>query len=279
MQAVWVEDRSGSVMAADIELPLGAFGDGNEVDSTVPVTRVWLAHVPAPTLFARQDAGPILAVILDGTLRLEGTAPRRFGRGDVVFIDLRDDAARFISNGDLIWALLLSAPGWTPKLGQIPHADSPVDRAGGPLMNRMYVGGGTSRTEPFWWPGDVSKVPPVADWVPSEGAFVIRTVYSVPGIADWHRAPRRQLCITLTGSGENQTEDGVRTQTAAGDFMFVEDVTGQGHISRGRGDRRILFVTVPNQALRRVGSPPLSLPDVGSAEPRTEPNMTSLDPG
>jgi hypothetical protein len=267
MQAVWVEDRSGSVMAADIELPLGAFGDVNEVDSTIPVTRVWLAHVPAPMLFARQDSGPILAVILDGSLRLEGTAVRKFGRGDVAFIDLRDDAARFISDGDLVWALLLSAPGWTPKLGQIPHADSPVNRAGGPLMNRMYVGGGTSFTEPFWWPGDVSKVPPVAEWVPSEGAFVIRTVYSVPGIADWHRAPRRQLCITLTGSGENQTEDGVRTQTAAGDFMFVEDVTGRGHISRGCGDRRILFVTVPNQALRRVGSPPLSLPDVGSAEP------------
>jgi hypothetical protein len=48
-------------------------------------------------------------------------------------------------------------------------------------------------------------------------------------ILGWHNAPRRQYCITLSGSVEIGIGDGTVTTFTAGDVFLAEDVTGQGH--------------------------------------------------
>lgn len=45
----------------------------------------------------------------------------------------------------------------------------------------------------------------------------------------WHNAPRRQWCITLSGSVEIRIGDGTLKIFGPGDVFLAEDVTGQGH--------------------------------------------------
>jgi hypothetical protein len=62
--------------------------------------------------------------------------------------------------------------------------------------------------------------------------------------ADWHPAPRRQLIATLTGEAEIECGDGQVLKIRPGVIHLVEDVTGQGHITRvlGTEDRVAIFV-------------------------------------
>ena len=54
----------------------------------------------------------------------------------------------------------------------------------------------------------------------------------------WHTAPRRQWCITLSGSVEIGLGDGTTRTFGPGDVFLAEDETGQGHTA------------VPNQWIR-----------------------------
>jgi hypothetical protein len=48
-------------------------------------------------------------------------------------------------------------------------------------------------------------------------------------ILGWHNAPRRQWCITLSGTVDIGIGDGTVKTFGAGDVFLAEDVTGQGH--------------------------------------------------
>ena len=48
----------------------------------------------------------------------------------------------------------------------------------------------------------------------------------------FHNAPRRQWCITLSGSVEIGLGDGTTKTFNAGDVFFAEDLTGQGHTAK-----------------------------------------------
>jgi hypothetical protein len=48
-------------------------------------------------------------------------------------------------------------------------------------------------------------------------------------ILGWHNAPRRQWCITLSGTCEIGIGDGSKKTFGPGDVFLAEDVTGQGH--------------------------------------------------
>ena len=52
-----------------------------------------------------------------------------------------------------------------------------------------------------------------------------------PHILEWHPAPRRQYCITLSGSVEIRVGDGMVKTFRPGDVFLAEDLTGQGHIA------------------------------------------------
>ena len=68
---------------------------------------------------------------------------------------------------------------------------------------------------------------------PGEG-IVFRHV--PPGnFNDWHRAPRRQYVINLSGQSEIEISDGTKRRFGPGDIFLVDDTTGRGHISRANG--------------------------------------------
>ena len=63
---------------------------------------------------------------------------------------------------------------------------------------------------------------------------------------DWHTAPRRQFAINMTGELEVEISDGSRHRIGAGDLVFLEDVTGKGHVTRALGPISNLFLHVPD---------------------------------
>src|SRR5688572_384335 len=48
----------------------------------------------------------------------------------------------------------------------------------------------------------------------------------------YHNAPRRQWCITLSGSVEIGLGDGTKRTFGPGDVFLAEDLTGQGHTAK-----------------------------------------------
>jgi len=61
----------------------------------------------------------------------------------------------------------------------------------------------------------------------------------------WHTAPRRQVMATLQGEGEIETGDGQVLVLRPGIVTYLEDTTGQGHLTRPRGDADRLAIVVP----------------------------------
>jgi quercetin dioxygenase-like cupin family protein len=70
--------------------------------------------------------------------------------------------------------------------------------------------------------------------------------YPAGDVVDWHRAPARQLAITVVGELEVEVCGGVRRTVRAGELVFLEDTTGKGHITRLRGRVTNLFIRVPD---------------------------------
>lgn len=54
--------------------------------------------------------------------------------------------------------------------------------------------------------------------------------------AAWHTGPRRQMLATIAGEGEIETGDGQVLVVRPGVITVIEDLTGVGHLTRGRGD-------------------------------------------
>lgn len=63
--------------------------------------------------------------------------------------------------------------------------------------------------------------------------------------AELHTAPRRQFAINMTGSLEVEISDGSRHRIGQGDLVYLEDVTGKGHITRVLTPVTNLFIHVP----------------------------------
>ena len=71
-------------------------------------------------------------------------------------------------------------------------------------------------------------------------------------VDDWHRAPRRQYVITLSGRGEIEVAGGKKISVGPGNIDLVEDTTGKGHITRvmGTEDRVTLQLPLADQSGR-----------------------------
>jgi hypothetical protein len=61
---------------------------------------------------------------------------------------------------------------------------------------------------------------------------------------DWHRAPRRQYVINLSGGVEIEIGDGSKRRLGPGEVLLAEDTTGRGHrsVAIGNEPRRSIFV-------------------------------------
>ena len=63
--------------------------------------------------------------------------------------------------------------------------------------------------------------------------------------ADWHTAPQKQFAINMTGSLEVEISDGSRHMIGQGDLVYLEDITGKGHVTRVVSPVTNLFIHVP----------------------------------
>jgi quercetin dioxygenase-like cupin family protein len=93
-------------------------------------------------------------------------------------------------------------------------------------------------------PAEVSKMMQVT------GSELHRTAGG--SVDDWHRAPRRQYVITLSGRGELEVAGGKKITIGPGNIDLVEDTTGKGHITKvvGTEDRVTLQLPLADQSGR-----------------------------
>jgi hypothetical protein len=66
------------------------------------------------------------------------------------------------------------------------------------------------------------------------GALVFKNDMLRDDLNAWHNAPRRQWCITLSGSVRVGLGDGSARTFGPGDVFLAEDVSGQGHTATAK---------------------------------------------
>jgi hypothetical protein len=99
-----------------------------------------------------------------------------------------------------------------------------------------------------------------SDVLPAAGVFV-RDTAGGPQTADFHPAPRRQLVFLICGRVEYECGDGSTRELRAGDVLFADDLTGQGHRARVLDSPRLqIFVPVPNDVDISAWAPSESAP-------------------
>lgn len=64
-------------------------------------------------------------------------------------------------------------------------------------------------------------------------------------VSDWHRGPRRQYVITLSGQGELEVAGGKKIAVGPGHIELIEDTTGKGHITRVTGTEERVTLQLP----------------------------------
>lgn len=112
------------------------------------------------------------------------------------------------------------------------------------MMTRLFTGPDNlthAEEMPIDFPGGVSKLLPI-----TSGELHLAS----PGnVIDWHRAPRRQYVITLTGHAELEVAGGKKIAVGPGHVDLVEDVNGKGHITKvvGTDDRITLQLPLADQ--------------------------------
>ena len=108
------------------------------------------------------------------------------------------------------------------------------------VITRLYTGAdGLTHAEEV----EVKFNKGVAEMVKTTGAEIHQ---SAPGtVNDWHRAPRRQYVITLSGHGEIEVAGGKKIEVGPGNIELAEDLTGKGHITRVIGNEDRVTIQIP----------------------------------
>lgn len=253
MRALRVAHGEHGVEVGDAFLPHRDAREKGPKD-VIPATAFWITRARQEQVPDAASLGAHMVVILSGEVRVDvpGQGPVLLGPGDVVCADVTEAGALGLTWEGHAWLCLVLTPGWLPGAGDNQARPDAVRRSGRPLLTWIHDDEGTSRSEPFTWPAPLAPVPAPEDWPRSVGAFVTRRDYGNDGFHPgvWHNGPRPQLGFTLNGCAENETGDGTVTTPLAGDMAYIDDVTGAGHLTRGQGDRWMLFVTVAPDHLR-----------------------------
>jgi quercetin dioxygenase-like cupin family protein len=64
-------------------------------------------------------------------------------------------------------------------------------------------------------------------------------------VSDWHRGPRCQYVITLSGTGELEVAGGKKIPVGPGHIELIEDTTGKGHITKVTGTEERVTLQLP----------------------------------
>jgi len=128
----------------------------------------------------------------------------------------------------------------TQRDAAVPATHKPV------YITRLYTGpdGQThaQETEAAFTEGGVLKLMDVT------GAELHRM--SPSSAADFHRGPRRQYVITISGTGEMEIAGGQKIPMGPGHISLIEDTTGKGHITRNFEDRLTIQLPLADQSVR-----------------------------
>jgi len=253
MRVLRVEEADTEIHVSSGFLPHRDARDKGPSD-VIPASAFWLTRAVKGQEPKPSSLGAHLMVVLSGNVRVApgGQDGGALGPGDVLCADISSEGLLDLDWDGPAWLFYVLTPGWLPEQGDNQARPDSERRVGRPLLTWIYDDDGSSRSEPFAWPGPLAPVPATELWPGSRGAFVTRRDYGDdafhPGV--WHNGPRPQLGFTLNGSAENETGDGTITRPVAGDMAYIDDVTGSGHVTNGRGDRWMLFVTVAPEYLR-----------------------------
>lgn len=255
MRVHHITDSGGQLRCQRVGLPYRDARVKGPVD-VIPVRRFWVGRPSCSAMPDAADLGRVLVVTLSGevTITDDEDVSVTSVPGEVSVLDISTRGSiRFVWEPET-WVLLAATEAWTPPSEREEVTRLIPDRCGRPLMTWVFDDHGISRSQPIRWPFSLTTVPSVEDWVRSNGAFVTRRDYGTeqfdPG--RWHNGPRPQVGVTLNGRALNETGDGTVTGPRTGDLAFFDDVEGAGHVTRGLGDRWMLFVTVADGDLRQI---------------------------
>jgi quercetin dioxygenase-like cupin family protein len=117
------------------------------------------------------------------------------------------------------------------------------------FMTRLFTGPDNQthaeEVEMKWTPGNPTELFKLLQVTSAE-------LHRTPGgnVDDWHRAPRRQYVITLSGHAELEVAGGKKITVGPGNVDLVEDTTGKGHVTKvvGTDDRITLQLPLADQA-------------------------------
>ena len=72
----------------------------------------------------------------------------------------------------------------------------------------------------------------------------VRASFVAKGTEDWHVAPQKLFTINTAGDIQGEMGDGTKIPIGKGDLVYLEDLTGKGHITRLLTDVSNLFLIV-----------------------------------
>jgi len=75
-------------------------------------------------------------------------------------------------------------------------------------------------------------------------ATEVRANAIATGVEDWHIAPQKLFTINTHGDIQAEVGDGTKVPIGKGDLVYLEDMTGKGHITRLLTDVSHLFIMV-----------------------------------
>ncbi len=255
MRVHHISDSRGTLTCQRVGLPYRDARVKGPVD-VIPIRRFWIGRPDCNGLPDPAELGDFVMVVLSGQATVIGDADIRVTSqpGEVIVFTISSyGSVRFEWDRET-WVMLALTESWAPPDEFEDVVRLLPDRRGRPLMTWVFDDDGVSRSQPIRWPFPLTSVPPIDAWARSNGAFVTRRDYGVAeyDAGRWHNGPRPQIGITLNGRAQNETGDGTVTEPHTGDLAFLDDVNGAGHVTRGLGDRWMLFVTVADSSLGQV---------------------------
>jgi len=72
----------------------------------------------------------------------------------------------------------------------------------------------------------------------------VRASFVAKGTEDWHVAPQKLFTINTAGDIQGEMGDGTKIPIGKGDLVYLEDLSGKGHITRLLTDVSNLFLIV-----------------------------------
>ncbi len=194
--------------------------------------------------------GRHLLVVASGSIEVAATyTSATILPGDVLLVDdLSSTGHTLTSRGDTRIVRLDVTDAWAPQ-GVVPPTidDGQRDAATTGKVTELFVSNGQGDFRPLDQlfgdgPGDTSSKPTTA---------VSFTSLSPDSFGDWHIEKTSNLVLVLAGGFELEVGGGGgRVEVfRAGDVCLVQSRSGQGHITRTRGETRFVAVVVADEHL------------------------------